>query len=589
MIVLLPEAGSAIPAFPGAEGYGSDTPGGRGGQVLIVTNLNASGPGSFFDALLTSGPRIIVFRVSGVIQGQGETIMQAEQYSYLTVAGQTSPGGVTITTSSGTPIWQYGDVKFHDAIWRHLRFRVGSANDHSFEQYKSHDWIIDHCDFSGGTDECFDLAGVYNITLQWSTVTNSGPTGQRYGALIGGLVYNITMHHNFFANHVKRGPVMHWYGNPAPHNGMVDYRNNVGYNFATHVVRIQPLADTLVYVNMVGNYFKEGPARDSYLYGPVRFTESIRYYLDRNLFDTDRTSWDGGLALCPDTIVDRRFGSNPTRIYTEWNMAPVTTTSAVEARDAVFAKVGAWPRDSMNVRTIREFHARTGALGVCDDPRITGGPNPPDDTDLDGMPDCWEDYMGFNPDSAADNKGDHDGDGYTNIEEYINDLALALAGETPHNGLIENGCPTGIEAGPAKASAGMEIMVSPNPFHTAVAVSVKTLHFQESGSRNGKCNVSTVSIYDTHGRMVHRANTAAGRYEWNAAGFPAGVYLLKVTASGQTLTKRLFLQKYRRLPYEIVPDSALCDLIRFCRPDHLPRGKQGAALFLSGQSRRQAL
>jgi hypothetical protein len=523
----------SLPAFPGAEGYGSETPGGRGGQVIIVTNLNADGTGSFKQAMTTPGPRIIVFRVSGVIKFSGQVYLNAENLSNVTIAGQTSPGGITVTSTSGTPFWQYSSSKFHDAIWRFLRFRVGSTNDHSFEQYLSYNWIIDHCDFSGGTDECFDLANIHDITLQWSTVTNSGPTGQKYGMLIaGGGVYNITMHHNFIANHIKRGPVMHWYGNSPPHNGMIDYRNNVGYNFATHVMRINP-PDTgvVTYVNTVGNYFKEGPARDSYLYGPVRFEDQVHYYLDRNHFDTDRTRWDGSMP--PDTIVDRRFGRNPTRVFTEHTMPPVTTVDAFAAKDMVLTKAGAWPRDSMNYRTIREFNARTGQLGVCNDPRLESGPALPDDSDMDGMPDCWETHMGLNPSDGTDHSGDHDSDGYTNIEEYINDVALSWIGDMPHNGMLEDGCPTNVEEAGLLTAKAPVVTISPNPISSG-PVLIKSTGFKQ--------NNLTISIVDIKGRLIMKF-PASPSLKWNCrdgAGMRVapGVYVVKLTENRALLSQK---------------------------------------------------
>ena len=131
ILVFLASVASAIPSFPGAEGWGAQTPGGRGGKVFIVTNTDYSGPGSFNEALRSAEPRIIVFRVTGVIPIQSATRdgafgwqMNAERYSYVTIAGQTSPGGVTLTGDQNygsSLITQYGDVTWHDGIFRFLR------------------------------------------------------------------------------------------------------------------------------------------------------------------------------------------------------------------------------------------------------------------------------------------------------------------------------------------------------------------------------------------------------------------------------------------------------------------------------------
>jgi len=125
MLAFLPLATMAIPAFPGAEGWGADTPGGRGGKVVIVTNLNSDGPGSLMEALRASGPRIITFRVSGVIdiQPRSQWYLQASN-SYVTIAGQTSPGGITLISSRAPSILRSGlNSYFTNAIFRFIRLR----------------------------------------------------------------------------------------------------------------------------------------------------------------------------------------------------------------------------------------------------------------------------------------------------------------------------------------------------------------------------------------------------------------------------------------------------------------------------------
>src|SRR3990167_6704486 len=115
--VRIAQAQATIPAFPGCEGFGCDTPGGRGGRVIAVTNLNDSGPGSLRDALLQTGPRIVVFEVSGTINLNSYLTLRSDN-SYVTVAGQTAPGdGIAI---EGAPMWLEG---LHDAVFQHVRFR----------------------------------------------------------------------------------------------------------------------------------------------------------------------------------------------------------------------------------------------------------------------------------------------------------------------------------------------------------------------------------------------------------------------------------------------------------------------------------
>jgi hypothetical protein len=169
----------ALPAFPGAQGFGTETTGGRGGVVLVVTNLSGSGPGSFRQAMLTTQPRIIVFRVSGVIDLGGDIVL-AEAHSRVTVLGQSSPGGVTFINGS---LGNY-QTNFHDAIFRFLRFRAQDGDTMAFNPV--YNLVIDHSDFSGGADETFDVDASHDFTVQWSTILNSksGPGSQNYGALI---------------------------------------------------------------------------------------------------------------------------------------------------------------------------------------------------------------------------------------------------------------------------------------------------------------------------------------------------------------------------------------------------------------------
>lgn len=416
--ILVPSV-SGLPAFPGAEGWGSETPGGRGGKVIIVDNLNADGPGSFRQAMLTAGPRIIVFRVSGVITLTQSILLQAENLSYVTVAGQTSPGGVTITMNNDTPVWQYTGTLFHDAVWRFVRFRLKSdGNDHAFEQYLSHDWIIDHCDFSGGTDECFDACRVHDVTLQWCTIANSGPTGQVYGALLAyNPLYNITFHHNLFAHHRARFPELHWESQAAPDNGMVDYRANVAYDGNGYCISMHSATND-VYVNMVGNTIKHGPwseAQGSGELTALNMPVVVGYEEDNRFLDYNDT---GGV---------REAGVRmKSTVTTPWTMPEVTTQSSEAAYGLVLERAGAFPRDPMNVRTIREVRSGTGWHQKCDDSLITSGPASPVDTDRDGMPDAWEAAKGLNASDSSDAILDRDIDGYTNIEEYINQLADSL-------------------------------------------------------------------------------------------------------------------------------------------------------------------
>lgn len=407
-----------VRAFPGAEGFGTETKGGRGGRVYVVTTLKWSGSGSLSEALQAKGPRIIVFRVSGVIDvpGGGASTL-TEDNSYVTVAGQTSPGGITLR-GAGTTLESYR-AGFHDAVFRFVRFR-GTSNYDNVSFTDTHHLVFDHCDFSGGSDEAFDITFSHDFTVSWTTVTNSGPSGQVYGQLIAyPPTSRISMHHNFSAHHKNRcGPHMHWGPEgAAPEEGArFDYRNNVIYDcaFEKGLDISAPKTGHLEF-NVVGNYAKAGP--NTPRAGNTAFMgigETARLYERDNVYEP-------GLPIF--TIYSR-----PERVTAPFPFPVVTTDPAPLVFERVLAGVGAWPRDAMNTRTIAEARAGTGAIGVVTDALIESGPEAPVDDDEDGMADAWEASHGLDATAPGDAAEDRDADGYTNIEEYVNELADSLIG-----------------------------------------------------------------------------------------------------------------------------------------------------------------
>ncbi len=407
------DADGPLAAFPGAEGWGTETPGGRGGRVMIVDTLAWDGPGSFSEAMFATESRIIVFAVSGVIEVPDSVPSLGPEHSFVSVAGQTSPGGITFV-GGGTPLTNY-HTDFHDGVFRFLRFRGQTSYD-NVSLNEAHHVVFDHCDFSGGEDETLDITYGHDITISWSTITNSGPNGQRYGFL---LAYapseRISYHHNLSAHHVNRcGPHMHWGDEGANAEGaQIDIRNNVIYDcgFEQLFSISSPEVGVLAF-NLVGNYGKMGPAT------PVSDSVAVISMGAHPIHEADNV-YEGNPVFHPwsEPILQREPHEAP----------PVTTTSAMEAYDAVLAGAGAWPRDEMNLRTIAEVQNGTGELGIVDDPLIESGPDAPPDGDADGMPDAWETEQGLDP-STDDSAGDVDGDGWTNIEEYLHARAVELIG-----------------------------------------------------------------------------------------------------------------------------------------------------------------
>lgn len=428
----------AVKAFPTAEGFGAVAQGGRGGRVLEVTNLNDSGPGSLRAALAAAGPRTVVFRTGGTIVLRSPIRITEP---YLTVAGQTAPGGgIAIRNdpvNTGPPLI----VETHDVILRFLRVRPGPSDrptcclDGLQIGQGARAVIIDHGSFSWAVDEVLDAwYDAREITVQWSIVAeglnrSSHEKGRHSrGLLFGGEGGDYSIHHNLFAHNAQRNPLL------APGTGIADVVNNVIYDPQSYVSHLDDSHGT-VRVNYVGNLFLPGP-RTNFPTLPLFALDAVshpagaggfRLYLRGNLDELHRPdeALPEALAVEP---ADRRH------LTDERHPAPlVRTTSAARAFAEVLARAGATlpERDAVDARIVREVRERTGTL--VDHPEEVGGwpalarGTAPTDADHDGMPDDWERREGLDPYDPADRNGDRDGDGYTNLEAYLNEVAGDLA------------------------------------------------------------------------------------------------------------------------------------------------------------------
>jgi alpha-tubulin suppressor-like RCC1 family protein len=434
----------ALPAFPGAEGFGAKAVGGRGGRVIKVTTLKPSGPGSLQAACAAEGPRIVVFEVSGVIPSTGEHTVRISN-PYITIAGQTAPGaGITLDGMLAGGV--YRQRKVNDVIVRFLRMRPtygeqgGGSGDCSQIGFVDR-IILDHCSCSGGNDENMDFCGTRDLTVQWCTIEESriaheGSGLHNYGMILGYVAGDATLHHNLFAHHSERAPLC----------GLdtLDHRNNVIYNVAAaiqyHPIRMNR-RQRRYRLNLVGTYFKAGPggpigvrpwlAPENRAVPGIAGWKNVQVYGKGNYWDWagKYDDYDPRVQNAPDS----KF-----RTATPWPMPPVTTHDAKEAYRLVLAQAGCLPRDAISRRTIREVRTGTGYWGVQ---MPAGGlmqgltpAAPPKDSDDDGMPDAWETAHGLDPDDASDAArvvpaGASAGDrhkGYTYVEFYVNERADQL-------------------------------------------------------------------------------------------------------------------------------------------------------------------
>lgn len=409
-----------LPAFPGAEGFGAFTPGGRGGQVLKVTNLNPRGPGSLQAACSAKGPRIVVFDVSGVIPGD-VTI----QHGDVSIMGQTAPGGgITIAGMLAT---RYNPPEpINNLIVRFLRVRPprarGSSGD-AIQFSQNQGVILDHVSCCWACDETIDIYGARDVTIQWCSIEESAVVGHpegrhNYGLISGPGGSRVSIHHNLFAHHARRCP--------AVANGPADIRNNVVYNFRDGLSHEGHKPNDLGF-NLVGNYYKRGPS-DPKIF-PFCFTGTVSYYLRDNFID------GVGMIQDPWAEADRLpglkyYSGRGRKAPKEFAAPKVTTHSPQRAYELVLDQAGCFPRDAVTRRIIGEVRTGTGKWGRREPDDLMQGLLPtqsPLDTDGDGMPDAWERARGLHPNEPSDHRTTIKS-GYTAIEQYCHELAAqALA------------------------------------------------------------------------------------------------------------------------------------------------------------------
>jgi pectate lyase len=506
-------------AFPGAEGYGKYTKGGRGGKVYEVTNLDNSGSGSLRAAVEASGPRTVVFRVSGtIILSSGLNISNP----YITIAGQTAPGdGICIRKN---PV----GISADEVIIRYIRVRLGDEmkNDADAIGGRYHkNIIVDHVSATWGDDEVLSVYHCENVTIQWCLVAEALNRGGSHAfAGIWGSQYS-TYHHNLLAHCVSRNP--RW----ASGCGYNDHRNNVIYNWGYNSCyggeahqsgdrRNPPIEFSTI--NMVANFYKPGPGTESGVRSRIADPSTRNGDADAGKWWVSDNFVDGSPEVTADNWKGVTKTSSAFRLDKAWDAMPINQQTAKDAYASVLEHVGASlpKRDAVDERIIQEVQSGTatkGKNGIIESQSEVGGwpelksTTAPADSDHDGMPDEWEKANSLNPDNA-DDRNTVAGDGYTMLEKYLNSLVeKQTTAARPKN----------IADAP---SADKTVKISQSASGRAINFSCQP----------GSHGLVTLKLYDVAGReaaSVIRETGQAGKHThaFDISGLSKGAWLAKLT------------------------------------------------------------
>lgn len=366
-LFLPPQAGQ--PAFDGAEGFGATTPGGRGGREIAVTTLAPDGPGSLRAAVAATGPRIVVFRVGGLVTLDAPLTITEP---FLTLDGASAPAdGITVRGSEVV-------VRTHDVVIRHLRFRPGDISGKEVDALNvagdSHHVVVDHVSASWAVDEDLSASGaIHDVTIQWCliaeglnhSVHSKGAHG--YGSLVR-AVGGVTLHHNLWAHNESRNPRLgdNYGREPWP---TFDVRNNVIYDYGGIA---SGMTGDRISTNYVANYIRSGPSSRAG-HGPIVLTDTadVTYYVYGNVVDGRDDLTADNTKLFDRTVLNGR--SLVTLVTRPFDVPPVRTTSAGQALKDVLAGAGATRprRDAVDARIVREVETRTGQ--IIDSQKDVGG------------------------------------------------------------------------------------------------------------------------------------------------------------------------------------------------------------------------
>ena len=453
-----PDPSVALAAFPGAEGFGAAATGGRDGSVIYVTNLNAAGPGSLQWAIDQPGARYILFKVSGLIDTQIHLTN-----GDVTIAGQTSPGGITIRglVTDESP-YQDQTVRAPEDfaenwILQHIRIRPGATGpaDDGLRLRYTRNAIVDHVSIGNAVDEAIEISYSNNITVQNTILAETVGSHSFYGGILmnysnpahGFGLDNVSLHHNVFNRIEGRLPEGSRESAAAANSFMnLELSNNLYWDPRFFVALgvdsgVASGGSRPIYwkLNAVNNLFHTA---NSFQFG--MFDDQIlnvarnELFVSGNKMNLYPSRSDYQLFYCcndypAETSPDATSRRAQARI-TRHPFPTITYTPTEQLRTYLLNNAGAWPRDPMDTRlmsfvasnTISGAAPNTNPAGDALRPAFTGpAPAAPTDTDSDGMPDAWEITKGTNPNVANTNARTLSAVGYTDLEVYLNELSTS--------------------------------------------------------------------------------------------------------------------------------------------------------------------
>ena len=458
-------AAGTAQAFPGAAGFGAQATGGRGGRVITVTNLNANGPGSLQAALNETGPRTIVFAVSGLIDAPVHLTR-----GDVTIAGHTSPGGITIRQLHTTEepycdqdaACPAGSRKADNWILRHMRIRPDGQHDDGLRLRYTRRAIVDHVSIGGATDEAVEISYAQDITVQNTLIAETvGDHADRGGVLVnysnpaqGYELTRLALHHNVFNRILGRYPELSRESAAAAGSVMdIELSNNLYWDMGyfidvnnTTVSASDAGAPIYYRMNLAGNQAvaRSAGQPEPFRFGMVHLATPLgaapltRTWLSGNRLNLYPDRSDYALMYCCNDYPEH--AANPAMPFfgtPERHDFPfIGYDQAGDLAPRAMLRAGAFPRDPMDRRLMDAVERGQIALhprhinpaGDGSALPFSTAPLPPQDSDGDGMPDAWEQAHGLNPGAQ-----DHNGQelsmpmigvpGYTNLEVYLHELA----------------------------------------------------------------------------------------------------------------------------------------------------------------------